>query len=130
MSTPAEPPPAAVQWLPPSGFWDVEAAHTFSADVAWMGEQVITRGCNPPWRDEYCPERPVTRAEAATFLVRALELPPGPDRFADDDGSTHEPDIERIAAPRITRGCGPQLFCPRESVTRGQMAAFLHRAIG
>lgn len=185
--TPAEPPPAAVQWLPPSGFWDVEAAHTFSADVAWMGEQVITRGCNPPWRDEYCPERPVTRAEAATFLVRALELPPGPDRFADDDGttheaaidalaaagitrgcapdrycphdsltreqmasllaralelpagsgdtfvdddgSTHEPDIERIAAPRITRGCGPQLFCPRESVTRGQMAAFLHRAL-
>ena len=130
MRTPTDPPPPEVQQLPPSGFWDVTAAHTFTADVAWMGSRAITRGCNPPWRDEYCPERPVTRGEAATFLVRALDLPPGPDRFADDDGTTHEASIDALAAAGITRGCGPDRYCPHAWLTRAQMASLLARALG
>ena len=35
----------------------------------------ITRGCNPPANDHYCPDDAVTRAEMATFLVRARGLP-------------------------------------------------------
>lgn len=31
----------------------------------------ITRGCNPPYNTMFCPDRPVTRAEMATFLMRA-----------------------------------------------------------
>lgn len=34
----------------------------------------VTLGCNPPANDHYCPDQPVTRAEMATFLSRALEL--------------------------------------------------------
>ncbi len=33
----------------------------------------------------------------------------------------------------ITKGCNPPVndqFCPNSNVTRGQMAAFLHRALG
>ena len=51
-------------------------------------------------------------------------------RFVDDDGSTHESAIEAIAADGITVGCAPDRFCPDDPVTRGQMAAFLNRALG
>ena len=49
--------------------------------------------------------------------------------FRDDDGSAHEDDIEAIAAWGVTLGCGTGRFCPAETVTRSQMAAFLHRAV-
>ena len=54
-------------------------------------------------------------------------------RFIDDDHSVHEGDIEALAGRDITRGCNPPVnsrFCPDDSVTRGQMAAFLVRALG
>ena len=53
--------------------------------------------------------------------------------FADDDGNIHEASIEAIAAEDITRGCNPplnDLYRPDAAVTRGQMAAFLARALG
>jgi hypothetical protein len=53
--------------------------------------------------------------------------------FWDDDDSVFENAIERLAASGITQGCNPPVndrFCPDDSVTRGQMAAFLKRALG
>ena len=77
---------------------------------------------------------PVTRGQMAAFMVRALDLPAGDiDSFVDDEGSIFEDDINRLAAAGITRGCNPpeaDHFCPLDSVTRGQMAAFLVRAYG
>ncbi|RMH69250.1 MAG: hypothetical protein D6683_16270, partial [Actinomyces sp.] len=87
----------------------------------------------PPVGDRYCPDRALTRAEMASLLVRALGLAPGPDRFVDDEGSTHEAAIDALAAAGITRGCNPPVgdrYCPDQPVTRAQMAAFLHRALG
>jgi len=67
----------------------------------------------------------------ASFLVRALDLPPtSTDFFADDAGLVHEQDINRLAASGITTGCAANRFCPNSVVTREQMAAFLHRAFG
>jgi hypothetical protein len=40
-----------------------------------------------------------------------------------------ENDIEWLALTGITSGCGTRLFCPADSVSRGQMAAFLTRAL-
>lgn len=59
-------------------------------------------------------------------------LPPG-GTFVDDDGSVHEGAIEAVAAEGITEGCNPpsnDAYCPDEGVSRGQMAAFLTRALG
>jgi poly-gamma-glutamate synthesis protein (capsule biosynthesis protein) len=59
-------------------------------------------------------------------------LPPG-GSFFDDDGNVHEPLIEAIAAGGITQGCRGargDLYCPHRVVTRGEMAAFLVRALG
>jgi len=47
--------------------------------------------------------------------------------FTDDDTSPFEPDIEWMASSGVTLGCGPGVFCPDDFVTRGQMAAFMHR---
>jgi hypothetical protein len=41
-----------------------------------IAEAGVTRGCNPPANDNFCPNAPVTRAQMATFLTRALDLAP------------------------------------------------------
>ena len=66
------------------------------------------------------------------FMVDTGSGAPDPDYdpFDDDDGSVFEDDIEWLALSGITAGCGTRLFCPKLTVTRGQMAAFLTRALG
>ncbi len=69
----------------------------------------------------------------AAFLSRALNLPASNAiDFIDDNHSIFESSIQNIAAAGITFGCNPPAntnFCPGEYVTRGQMAAFLARAL-
>jgi hypothetical protein len=129
--TPPSPTPPSP---PPSGgsFTDVPASHTFASDIAWLAEEGITKGCNPPSNTRFCPDDRVTRGQMAAFLVRALGLSSGggTNRFIDDNGSVFETDIDKIAAAGITKGCNPPSntrFCPDDRVTRGQMAAFLRR---
>jgi hypothetical protein len=67
----------------------------------------------------------------ASFLSRALRLPVATkDYFTDDAGSPHEADINRLAQANITGGCSATTYCPGSTITREQMAAFLHRALG
>ena len=107
----------------------------FEADIEWMAENGYTFGCNPPANDKFCPSDPVTRDQMAAFMSRALGLTEGAgaDLFTDDDPSIFEDDIDKIATAGITLGCNPPdntEFCPNDVVTRGQMAAFLTRALG
>ena len=101
--------------------------------IEWLAAQGITRGCNPPANTRYCPEQSVTRAQMATFLVRALNLPDGQERFVDVASSdTHARAIGALAKAGITLGCNPPSntrFCPEQSVTRAQMATFIDRAL-
>ena len=61
--------------------------------------------------------------------VPASALDPG-GTFIDDDGLSHEANIEALVEADITNGCAPDRFCPHTTVTRGQMAAFIDRALG
>jgi len=119
--------------LPASGtnFFVDDGDSVFEGDINRLATAGITRGCNPPADDRYCPDEPVTRGQMAAFLARALDLEPAddPDPFTDDDGSVFEGDIARIAAAGITKGCGPDLFCPNAPTTRAEMASFLARAL-
>jgi len=54
------------------GFRDVPRDSTFAADIAWIAAAGITRGCNPPANDLFCPTDVVTRQQMAAFLARAL----------------------------------------------------------
>ena len=106
----------------------------FEHDIEWLAAEGITKGCNPPENDRFCPDGQVTRGQMAAFLSRALGLVDQlDDPYIDDDGHLFEDDIERIAAAGITKGCNPPVsdrFCPDDTVTREQMAAFLVRALG
>lgn len=105
----------------------------FEDDIERIAAAGITRGCNPPAFTEFCPDDPVSRGQLAAMLSRALELPAARSAgFRDTRGSTFEGDIDRLAAAGITRGCNPPSntqFCVGDTVTRGQLAAMLSRAL-
>ncbi|MET0566680.1 MAG: hypothetical protein ABW021_09590 [Acidimicrobiia bacterium] len=110
-------------------------ASVFQTAIEWLALEGITKGCNPPVNDRFCPERTLSRGEMAAFLVRAMGYVDdgGGNRFVDDDASVFESAIDKLAAAGVTQGCNPPLndrFCPERRVTRGEMAAFLVRAMG
>jgi hypothetical protein len=100
--------------------------------------QGITTGCaaNPL---RYCPDRQVTRAEMAVFILRAKNgtstpIPATTDLFADVPVAGKEwmkPWIEQFYNEGITTGCsaGPLKYCPERQVTRAEMAVFVLRAV-
>jgi hypothetical protein len=59
-------------------------------------------------------------------LISGIALGAGPP-FTDDDTSIFEPDINWLFNAGVTTGCGGTNYCPNDPVTRGQMAAFMHR---
>jgi hypothetical protein len=118
--------PAGTKALSPLPFNDISTS-TFVTDIVWLFDEGITKGCTAI---TFCPTAGVTRGQMAAFLGRALALPvTATDYFTDDDGTTFENDINRLAAAGITKGCTATTFCPTAFVTRGQMAAFLDRAL-
>lgn len=103
----------------------------FEAEIDALAVAGIATGCG---NKMFCPDRLVNRAEMATFLVRAFAgegtFDPAPDAFIDDEGSVHEPDIDRLAVIGVTNGCGEERYCPFGAVTRAEMASFITRALG
>jgi hypothetical protein len=108
-------------------FTDI-ASSAFRNDIIWIYLEQITSGCGTRL---YCPNANVTRGEMASFLARALSLPPTlNDYFSDDESSPHEQNINRLREAGVTTGCTTGKFCPTGLVTRGEMASFLARALG
>jgi uncharacterized membrane protein YgcG len=83
--------------------------------------------------DRFGPSDPLTRGQLASVLVRAFDLPRATSRNAFVDvGSSyaHATAITRVVDAGLARGCGNgRGYCPNESVTRGQIATFLDRAL-
>jgi len=42
----------------------------FEADIEWLAATGVTRGCNPPTNDNFCPNSTVTRGQMAAFMRR------------------------------------------------------------
>jgi uncharacterized repeat protein (TIGR02543 family) len=96
----------------------------------------ITTGCaQSPL--QYCPERNVTRAEMAVFLLRALNgtsyVPPASTGIFSDvpvaGKEWMQPWIEQFYRDGFTTGCAqsPLRYCPEQSTTRAEMAVFIDR---
>jgi peptidoglycan/xylan/chitin deacetylase (PgdA/CDA1 family) len=116
------------------GFVDVPRGSDHAGAIDRVAAAGITVGCA---EDEdgtrYCPRDPVNRAQMASFLDRALDLPTAGDQgFVDvPRGSDHAEAIDRIVAEGIAAGCdadGPR-YCPRDPISRAQMATFLDAGI-
>lgn len=124
----------ALAALPPGGTFTDDNGNVHEGNIEAIAAVGITKGCGAAGSGLYCPASTVTRGQMAAFLNRALNLPAtGTDFFTDDNGTTFEDDINRLAAAGITKGCGAVgsgMYCPNGQVTRGQMAAFIVRAFG
>ncbi len=104
---------------------DEGSAH--EASINAIRKAGITTGCGGT---NYCPDGIVTRGQMAAFLARAEKLTAGAtiDYFTDDDGHDFEAQLNMARHAGIFLGCGGGKACPDASVTREQIAAFLHRA--
>lgn len=120
---------ASAGTLGTAGFGDVPLGSTHSAAVASLVSTGITQGCAP---GRFCPAQRVTRAQLATFLARALELPARPPTAFRDVASSHPHAgaIGALSAAGVVNGCARDRFCPDQTVSRAQMASLLTRAFG
>lgn len=116
----------------PSISFDDTSNSIFQQDILKLATAGITAGCNADG-SSYCPGDSVKRGQMAAFLVRAFDLTDiDPSiAFNDTGNSIFQQDILRLATAGVTFGCnsGGTEFCPGKEVTRGQMAAFLRRAL-
>lgn len=117
-----------------AGTFTDDDGNTHEANIEAIAAEGITEGCNPPTNDLYCPNDPVTRGQMAVFLARAFNYTDdgGGDVFVDDNGEFYETAADRIKTAGVTQGCNPpvnDMYCGDGFVTRGQMAAFLVRAL-
>ena len=114
-----------------SRFADVGNREWWMPYVERLYDLGITTGCKrDPLR--YCPHDTVSRAQMASFLVRAFRLQRAPSaNFADTRGNIHEENIDALFAAGITVGCKqrPARFCPDGPTTRAHMATFLNRGL-
>ncbi|MGA7877355.1 MAG: S-layer homology domain-containing protein [Desulfoferrobacter sp.] len=109
----------------PTTFWAADWIEQFYEDG-------LTKGCNTNPL-QFCPDQNVTRADMAIFLLRkkhgsSYSPPKAAGVFADVSKNHWAADwIEQLYAEGITTGCSgnPLRFCPDDSVTRAEMAAFL-----
>jgi hypothetical protein len=58
----------------------------FEADIEWLAESGVTRGCNPPDNTRFCPEEGVTRGQMAAFMRRFAQY------LGAEDGSPAQAD--------------------------------------
>ena len=109
-------------------FGDIPNDHWAAAWIEQLAADGVTGGCGG---GNYCPDMPVTRAQMAVFLLRAVHgsayEPPAPSGVFADVPTTYWAAawIEQLAVEGITSGCGNGNFCPDLPVTRAQMAVFL-----
>ena len=121
------PTPAAAA-LPPGGTFLDDNGLSFEGAIEAVAAEGIASGCGG---GRFCPTDPVTRGQMAAFLQRALDLTAtSAISFSDvPPGAPFATAINAVATAGITTGCGGGRFCPTDPVTRGQMAAFLQRAL-
>ena len=92
-----------------------------------LAQDGVTAGCRS---GQFCPSWDITRNQIAEWLAKAFSLQPsGVDHFTDDNGSDYEWAINALADRGLTLGCADRRYCGGASTSRGQMAAFLSRAI-
>lgn len=115
---------------PQAVFLDVPAGEYYSAAVAWAVSSGVATGTD---REHFSPDAPCTRAQAVTFLWRAMGSPGagGSVPFEDVETGAFYYDALRWALFRgIVTGTDAGHFSPDAPCTRAQAVTFLHRAQG
>ena len=118
-------------------FTDVDVNKWFAPWIEQLYKEGITKGCSAsPLM--YCPDRDVSKASMALFLLRAKYgsgyIPPVASGIFTDVPLSHwgADWIEKLYNDGITKGCSadPLRYCPDRAVSRAAMALFLVRTFG
>lgn len=96
---------------------------TTDVDGVFAEAFLFLPGGPPSWTVEASPMQANGCVDSASITV----LPPHP--FTDVIGHAFELEISWLFREEITGGCTTTKFCPANGVSRGQMAAFLTRAL-
>ncbi len=106
---------------------DVVSGSYYEKAVAWAIENGITTGTTT---STFSPDATCTRAQAVTFLARALKAKAeSAAEFSDvPTGSYFADAVAWAAANGVTEGIGGGLFGSDNDCTRGQIVTFLYRA--
>lgn len=110
-----------------SGMTDVVSGSYYEKAVAWAIENGITTGTTT---STFSPDATCTRAQAVTFLARALKAKAASTaEFSDVPTDSYFADaVAWAAANGVTEGIGGGLFGSDNDCTRGQIVTFLYRA--
>ena len=106
---------------------DVAEDVYYAEAVRWALSEGITTGAG---ESSFSPDATCTRAQAVTFLARALNAnASGKAEFGDVPTDSYFAEaVAWAAANGVTEGVGGGLFGPDNSCTRGQIVTFLYRA--
>ena len=111
-----------------SSFTDTAPTAYYAKAVAWAVENGITTGTS---ETEFSPNEPCTRAQAVTFLYRALKAAASGSSTAFSDVAADAYYASAVAwavENGVTTGVGDGLFAPKDTCTRAQIVTFLYRA--
>jgi hypothetical protein len=117
-------------------FIDISTSYVFVEHVEWMAAEGISTGYQPG--PEYRPSAAVSRQAMSAFMYRLAGSPPfvepGTPTFGDvGPANPFSTEIEWMADAGIATGtpASPKpLYKPSQPVSRGAMAAFMHRLAG
>ena len=106
---------------------DVLSGSYYEKAIAWAIENGVTTGTG---EGKFSPDATCTRAQAVTFLARALNAKTASAaEFSDvPTDSYYAEAVAWASANGVTEGVGSGLFAPDSDCTRGQIVTFLYRA--
>ena len=113
-----------------STFSDVPTGSYYEEAVSWAAVNGVTAGTDAA---QFSPDSVCTRAQAVTFLWRAVGSPAPETRtmpFSDvPAGSYYYGAVLWAVENGITKGTGEAAFSPDDTCTRAQIVSFLYRMI-
>lgn len=96
-------------------------------EIEFLANRLVIKGVTP---DTFGPTQPITRAQLAALVSRALGLQAtGTNPFRDTAGKWYEADIQALYEAGITNGVTATAFNPQAHITREQAAAFMARVL-
>ena len=96
-------------------------------DIEFLASRHIVKGKDA---GTFAPNEPITRAQFAAMISRALGLQAeGTSKFTDTKGKWYENDVQALFEAGITNGKTASTFDPEVEITRQQAAAFMARIL-
>ncbi len=111
-----------------AGFGDVEPERYYTEPVQWMVDDHIVETDNSTC---FAPDIAANRGDTALYVWRMRGQPGAPPHpFEDVIDEDRNKAVSWMYANNITTGKTPTAFAPNDTLTRGEVAAFLHRLAG